>query len=320
MTQTTTLVLADYDRRRLERNAEAFEAAGYRVVRAQGGKSALDHVANNAATLLIAEAFLPEGNGIEIATRLSGDRRTQTTRALVFLDSGDSYGRQRAEEAGVRTLVRPFTAEEMVASVQLLEAEGPLTTASARPTPSLIEDMASGARGENPVLKHITDPVTGLWNAPYTSIKLAEEIKRARRFGTPLSVIALGFDGSAIADDASRKRLSTEVAGVLLCETRDIDHLGRGEGDGFLIILPHTDAQGASVMANRVISTIDKRGMTTPSSEGTATMSAGIAGFSADLTPAPEDLIAHAEAALDQSRRFGGNRLSKWSAEGALGS
>lgn len=320
MTQPTTLVLADHDRGRLERNAEAFEAAGYRVVRAQGGKTALDHVAKIGAAVLVAEGFLPDGNGIETASRLSGDRRTQSTRALVFLDTDDNYGRMRADEAGIRALIRPFTAEEMVAAVQLLEAEGRIAVAAPRVAPSLVHDIAAGNRGENPVLKHITDAVTGLWNTAYTSIKLAEEIKRARRFGTPLSVVALGFDGQAIADDASRKRLLTEVAGVLLCESRDIDHLGRGEGDAFLLVLPHTDSNGASVMASRVMGTIEKRGLTTPSSVGTVTMSAGIASFSADATPAPEDLMANAESALEQSRRFGGNRLSKWTADGTTAS
>ena len=84
--------------------------------------------------------------------------------------------------------------------VTIIEAHLADGEAGAKSAPSLLDDLASGPKNDNPVLRHITDPITSLWNGPYTSIKLAEEIKRARRFGTALSVVALAFDGAPIAD------------------------------------------------------------------------------------------------------------------------
>jgi len=102
------------------------------------------------------------------------------------------------------------------------------------------------------------------------------------------------------------------LAGILLCESRDIDHVGRND-DGFVLVLPQTDINGAAVMTARVLATVEKRSLSAPGVMGIVTMSAGVAGFSAESTPAPEDLTAHAEAALAQSRRTGGNRVTKWS-------
>ena len=196
--------------------------------------------------------------------------------------------------------------------VTVIEAHLPDGAAAAKTAPSLLDDLASGPKNDNPVLRHITDPITSLWNGPYTTIKLAEEIKRARRFGTALSVVSLAFDGDPMADAEVKKRLLTTVAGILLCESRDIDHVGRND-DGFVLVLPQTDINGAAVMTARVLATVEKRSLSAPGVMGIVTMSAGVAGFSAEATPAPEDLTAHAEAALAQSRRTGGNRVTKWS-------
>lgn len=196
--------------------------------------------------------------------------------------------------------------------VTVIEAHLPDGAAAAKTAPSLLDDLTSGPKNDNPVLRHITDPITSLWNGPYTTIKLAEEIKRARRFGTALSVVSLAFDGDPIADVEVKRRLLTTVAGILLCESRDIDHVGRNE-DGFVLVLPQTDINGAVVMTARVLATVEKRSLSAPGVMGIVTMSAGVAGFSPETTPAPEDLTAHAEAALVQSRRSGGNRVTKWS-------
>lgn len=268
---------------------------GSRIIRRPRFVGRIDHDANTPLVLADSDA-----------SRL--DRAAKALAAAGFHVTTSTAGAAALDHAKAQ---RP-----PVAVVEARLADGVADGKRGGGPPSLLDDLASGPRNENPVIRHITDPITSLWNAPYTTIKLAEEIKRARRFGNALSVVSLAFDGPPQADPEVRKRLLTTVAGILLCESRDIDHVGRSETDGFTLVLPQTDVHGASVMAGRVLTAVEKRSLSAPDMVGIVTMSAGVAGFSAESTPAPEDLTAHAEAALDQSRRMGGNRQTKWSPEG----
>jgi two-component system cell cycle response regulator len=164
---------------------------------------------------------------------------------------------------------------------------------------------------ENPLLPRLTDPVTGLWNIDYTNLKLAEEFKKARRFSVPLACLVLSLDeapGDVHANDPSNRQVLSELAGLLLCESRDIDHLARLDAKSFLLILPHTDAPGAFAMMNRVLSSIEKRQLTPPGRTRPISASAGIACFSKDLT-GPDELVKGAHEALARAVALGGNRV-----------
>jgi diguanylate cyclase (GGDEF)-like protein len=164
---------------------------------------------------------------------------------------------------------------------------------------------------ENPLLPQLTDPVTGLWNTDYTNLKLAEEFKKARRFSVPLACLVLSLDeapGDVAAYDTSNREVLSELAGLLLCESRDIDHLARLDAKSFLLILPHTDAPGAFAMMSRVLISIQKRQLSLPGRTRPITASAGIACFSRDLA-GPDDLVRGAHEALAHAVALGGNRV-----------
>jgi diguanylate cyclase (GGDEF)-like protein len=322
MTEKSTVVLVDFDRKRLDRHTQALTEAGLKVVRAQSGATAFEHCRKSKPFIVVAEAMIPDGSGFELARRLRAAEDTEDVKIVLTIDEGDPYTLSRAEMAGLDgVLIRPFTPEALVARVRALQAEESLAPPRAARGPELapiLDALESRARAENPLLPQLTDAITGLWNAHYTTLKLGEEFKKARRFNVPLACVVLALDDSpweAGGDDDARRQILSEVAGLLLCESRDIDHLARTEGERFLLLLPHTDEHGAVAMMTRVVAAIEKRQFLPPGRTRPLTASAGIAGFSAEGLTGPDDLVARATDALNRARRFGGNRVETWTKE-----
>ncbi|MFI6130370.1 diguanylate cyclase [Micromonospora sp. NPDC051141] len=102
----------------------------------------------------------------------------------------------------------------------------------------------------------LTDPLTGLWNYRYLRESIRREVERANRFGRMLSVLALDLDrfkhvndtwGHA-AGDAVLVEFARRVRGVI----REVDLAFRHGGEEFVVLLPETDARGATIVAERL--------------------------------------------------------------------
>jgi two-component system cell cycle response regulator len=316
MSPKPTIVLVDYDKKRNERHAQALTAAGIKAVRTSTGSEAFEACRATPPLAVVAEAMIPDGNGFELLRRLKTDPATSGVRVLLAVDENDSYTLSRAQISGLDgILIRPFTPEALVARVKALSAEESRPQGRAGSTPlelrPLLDALESRARDENPLLPHLTDSITGLFNIPYTNLKLAEEFKKARRFSVPLSCVVLSIDeaaGDVPGDEVTNRQVLTELAGMLLCESRDIDHLARCDARTFLLLLPHTDGPGAVAMTNRILTAIEQRQLTLPGRTRPITASVGIACFSKDLG-GPDDLVKGAHDALARAVALGGNRV-----------
>tara|TARA_R110002096_G_scaffold5408_4_gene25243 strand:- start:509 stop:1465 length:957 start_codon:yes stop_codon:yes gene_type:complete len=112
---------------------------------------------------------------------------------------------------------------------------------------------------EDSLMTKLQDAETGLFDGHYATLKLDEEWKRSHRFHQPLSLLLLdlGFPGEV--SDVERRAGLAEAAGVFLNECRDIDVLARFSESVFLFLLPGTGAEGAEVLANRIVASLKER-------------------------------------------------------------
>ena len=87
------------------------------------------------------------------------------------------------------------------------------------------------------------DPLTGCLNHGAMRERLAEEIARARRQGTPLAVTILDLDDFKRVNDTyghpTGDALLRHVAEALRAEYRSFDQVARYGGDEFVVILPN---------------------------------------------------------------------------------
>lgn len=107
-----------------------------------------------------------------------------------------------------------------------------------------------------------TDPLTGLSNRRAFDQRLEEELKRAQRYGQPVSLLVMDLSGFKQINDrlghAKGDEALVQVAQVLRASKRDGDTLFRWGGDEFAALLPHTDLAGAVAAAQRYAEAIEK--------------------------------------------------------------
>jgi CheY-like chemotaxis protein len=111
-TECVLLVEDDDAIRQLARRT--LEAAGYRVLDAGRPTGAREAARRHAVQLLLTDVMLPEENGTTLAASLAG----QHPGLRVLFISGYTAGHLEAHEPGLRFLPKPFTPEQLLASVR----------------------------------------------------------------------------------------------------------------------------------------------------------------------------------------------------------
>jgi diguanylate cyclase (GGDEF)-like protein len=149
------------------------------------------------------------------------------------------------------------------------------------------------------------DPLTNTFNRRSLFQFLETEIQRARRYGTPLSLIMFDVDHFKDINDnfghASGDQVLVGISGIVYGRLRNVDRLARFGGEEFLIVTPGIDGQGAAILAERLRSQIaDAKFDALP----TVTCSFGVCQFRDDETDA---LIRRVDDLLYQAKQAGRN-------------
>lgn len=159
----------------------------------------------------------------------------------------------------------------------------------------------------------VTDSLTRLYIRRHLFQRLAEELRRARRYGHPISVLMIDIDHFKRLNDTfghpCGDKVLVEVSRILKRSVRETDLVGRYGGEEFCLVLPETDAEGAVIVADRVHSSLAALDFQWDGTPITVTVSGGIASFP-EQASAMEAVIACADAALYHSKRNGRNRTT----------
>ncbi|GAB3411112.1 sensor domain-containing diguanylate cyclase [Massilia agilis] len=173
----------------------------------------------------------------------------------------------------------------------------------------------------NEMLKYIglTDALTGVYNRRYVDRRLLEEISRARRNQSRLSVMYIDIDhfkqindsvGHQGGDDVLR-----EVASRIKAELRISDALARFGGEEFVVLLVDADGPSAAVVAGRIRAGVADTPVELAGGQAVpVTVSIGVATLDLDERSLPletvaQQLLAQADAALYRAKQAGRNRV-----------
>ncbi|MCI0490289.1 MAG: sensor domain-containing diguanylate cyclase [Blastocatellia bacterium] len=167
---------------------------------------------------------------------------------------------------------------------------------------SMAVALANAIDYHNATRQTLIDDLTRLYNVRYLYQMLDNEIRRARRYGSPVSIVFMDLDGFKLVNDAYGHRAGsatlTEVARIIMNAVREADFVARYGGDEFVIMLPETSAKRAVEVAERVRSEITAHRFTGGvGADIYLTASFGVASFPEHATEA-EKLIELADAAM----------------------
>lgn len=155
------------------------------------------------------------------------------------------------------------------------------------------------------------DALTGVYNRRKLFEIGESEFERSRRYHYPFSVLMFDIDhfknindsyGHAVGDLVI-KRFAQICANAL----RKQDTIGRIGGEEFVALLPHTDADKAAMLAQRIqAALVEQQGVKEDDSVIAVTVSVGVAAMDANHKNF-DQLLNHADEAMYQAKTDGRN-------------
>lgn len=158
-----------------------------------------------------------------------------------------------------------------------------------------------------------TDPLTGLYNRRHLFERLRQELKRYERYEERFALILIDADhfkqvndchGHAVGDATLRW-----IADTCMKCVRETDLVGRFGGEEFIILLPHTTAADASVVAERIRLAMHETDREARGGAAKVTLSLGVA-EAGPTTNNFDDILKAADDALYAAKRNGRDQLA----------
>jgi len=282
---------------------------GYEVLSATSGSEALQRIGNDHPDLVLLDLLIPPPDGMAVIRAAKRDRGMSTIPLVVMTVKRDVKTKIEALKTGADDfIVKPFHFDELDAVMRASLKKRYLYTSLERANRQLRD------ANEKLLKLSVTDDRTNLLNDRYLRRRLAEEFKRARRYGTPLSLMMIDLDHFKQVNDKyghdCGDQILAEFAKVLLDNAREIDIVGRYGGEEFLIILPNTDGIRAAVVAERVRKAAEEHVYRHREFLVRITVSIGLASIPANQSVRTEaDFIRAADAALYRAKQTTRNKV-----------
>jgi diguanylate cyclase (GGDEF)-like protein len=167
-----------------------------------------------------------------------------------------------------RRIARPV--RELAASAKLIEQGDYSHPVNVQATDEIGELAASfnhmqgaiSAREARITQLAYSDELTGLPNRALFMDRLEQAVKASRRLGQPMSVLVMDMDRFKLINDTLGHQCGDGVLKVIgerirATLTRASDTVARLGGDEFAVLLPVDDADGAAIVAQRIIKALE---------------------------------------------------------------
>ena len=161
------------------------------------------------------------------------------------------------------------------------------------------------------------DDLSGIHNRRHFDKRLLSELRRARRELSPVSLIIFDIDHFKKVNDNYGHTVGDEVIRSVAFHSshalnRLSDEIFRYGGEEFTVLLPNTDIDGATVLAENIRKTIEALEITSHDQTLSCTISLGVATHLSEQAIAPDAFIAQADSALYEAKNKGRNLVLQY--------
>ncbi len=260
---------------------------------AMSGDKVFDAVQENRPDLILLDIHMPGMDGFEVAGKLSEDPAYRNI-PVIFLTAAykDEESIVRGfQSGGVDYVTKPFFTEELVARIK--------THLQLKKYKEYLEELS------------YTDPLTSLLNRRSMLERIYTEQKRSQRSNTCFTVIIADIDYFKTVNDTyghdCGDAVLVGVARTLGRRIREQDLAARWGGEEFLLLLPETESEGGSILAENLRKAVAEKHFSCGSNTVNITMTFGIS----CCDPGTTDInvcIKEADEALFLGKNEGRNR------------
>jgi diguanylate cyclase (GGDEF)-like protein/PAS domain S-box-containing protein len=252
----------------------------------------------------------------EIVNQYATKRLAKSGRVLDIVLSAALFYDSKDRPAGISAILRDVTEQKSLENeladrlVELMEVKSQLESQADELTRLNAEMMLANQRLTE---LSLTDHLTNLPNHRCLQDRLDQEIKRVRRYKTPLSLVMIDLDNFKQYNDTfghqAGDQALKELSLILSRTVRETDFSARYGGEEFCLLLPQTNIRAAGVVAEKVRAAVENHFQDGQSDPARAlTISLGLATFTSDLTKA--QFIELADRAMYQSKAAGRNQAT----------
>ena len=272
---------------------------GYRPVIARDGNEAWNILDTaEAPRLAVLDWMMPGMDGVEICRRIRSTNREPYVYILLLTARTESQDLIEGMDAGADDyLTKPFNTHELRVRIR-----------AGRRILDLQEELLQAREALRDQATH--DGLTGLLNRTSILEKLDDELSRAARDGSSVSVLMVDLDRFKWVNDThghlAGDAVLREASSRLRSASRRYDSVGRYGGEEYLVVLPGCETAAAALQAERLREAIAGTPFRADSRPLAMSCSIGLA-CSSDC--APEVLIREADGALYHAKANGRNRV-----------
>jgi diguanylate cyclase (GGDEF)-like protein len=318
MTNKTMVLLVEDDEGHTKLLQKAFRGQDDRflVENATNLKEAWEYLSNNCPDIIVSDLVLPDGRGIDL---LLPKKESPQFPLVIMTSYGD-------EEVAVETM-KAGAVDYVVKSDITLRAMPRIVQRALREWGHIVKQREAEEELKrvneklveaNKKLEHLAnyDVLTGVANRRNFMDTFEKEWKRSRRNKLPLSLIMIDVDFFKAyndnyghqAGDECLKNIAPLLQEVL---TRPGDMAARYGGEEFVVILPETNLEGTTLIAEKMRKKVESAKIAHDLStiSDYVTISLGTATTIPSIRKKPDSLIAAADEALYKAKRNGRNRI-----------
>ena len=238
------------------------------------------------------------------------------------------YGEQVARLSG--GLDEAAAAEGLKSVVQGILRETDKIVAKTRTVASRLSESSSEIAElrqhlETATREARTDSLTGIGNRNFLTVRLREEIDKAKQSGAELCLLLLDIDHFKKFNDSYGHDVGDHVlkvvARTIKNDIKGRDICPRYGGEEFCIALPETELKNAMMVAENIRKKLGRKILSTNDTGknyGSVTVSIGISVYRKNESPA--ELFRRADAAIYRAKDNGRNRVvTEWMGNEVLG-
>ena len=298
--------------------------AGFRVLIAQDGESAISKVAETSPDVILLDIIMPGIDGFETCRRLKANPATQQIPVIFMTALAQTSVVVKGFELGaVDYITKPTQQEIVLARVTTHLTIQKLQRSLQQQNWQLQQEIlqrrqAEGAlQNANEELKRLAtlDGLTQVANRRRFDEYLTKAWQILARERLPLSLLMCDVDFFKRYNDSKGHQAGDEclqqVAQAMKHTVkRPADLVARYGGEEFVIVLPNTHAEGALIVAQKIQKSIADLALIHPKSTISQyiTLSIGVSSTVPSQQSRPEALITAADQALYQAKQLGRNR------------
>jgi len=307
------VLIVDDNSQNLKVLTRILEAEGYDIALAMEAKQMFEYLDNEIPDLILLDIMMPDMDGYTACLKLKNLDRWKDVPVIFLTALTGTRNMMEGYNCGaVDFITKPFEPLEVLARVKthvtLNQAQHQLKTLliEKKRDKTIIEEQQKLLE-----TMAITDGLTNLVNKKFAEHQIDDEMARYRRTGQMFSLALCAVDQLKEVVELhgveAKNVILKNMADFFIDIKRKQDTVARWDDEVFMIIMPHTEAEGAQTFTERLRERVEKMSHKYEDRSLKVTVTLGVAEYNKVMEKT--EIIERTEGALINGIRLGKNKV-----------